>query len=181
MFDIFQTPLSGLLTLHPRVFADERGIFIKTYHDAAFHELGLRFETKEEFFSTSRRGVLRGMHFQVPPADHDKLIYCTAGAVLDVVLDIRRDSPTFGQHYAEELSDANRKLIYVPRGFAHGFLALTDGALMVYKTTSIYAPACDQGIRWDSFGFAWPLAGAAPIISRRDTEFPPLNEFNTPF
>ena len=181
MFTVHQTTLAGLISLEPRIFTDHRGAFVKTFHDAAFRTLGLPFEAREEFFSTSHKNVIRGMHFQAPPADHAKLVYCVAGAVLDVVLDLRRHSPTYGQVCAETLSEANRRSFYIPTGFAHGFLSLTDGALMVYKTSTVHNPACDAGIRWDSFGFDWPLAGAAPLLSKRDTEFPALADFNTPF
>jgi dTDP-4-dehydrorhamnose 3,5-epimerase len=181
MVTVHPTALAGLVCLQPRVFTDHRGEFVKTYHDQTFRELGLPFETREEFFSTSRQHVLRGMHFQIPPADHVKLVYCITGAVLDVVLDLRRQSPTYGQAVAEELSAANRRAFYIPSGFAHGFLALTEGALMVYKTSTVHAPACDRGIRWDSFGFAWPLGGVPPILSQRDQDFPALADFHSPF
>jgi len=101
--------------------------------------------------------------------------------VLDVVLDIRRNSPTFGKTHAEELSDTNRHALFIPSGFAHGFLSLTDGALMVYKTSTVHNPACDAGIHWNSFGFDWPLGGVTPVLSKRDTQFPGLAEFNSPF
>ena len=181
MLTVHPTNFAGLVSLEPKVFTDQRGVFVKTYHDQAFRELGLAFEAKEEFFSTSHKGVLRGMHFQLPPADHAKLVYCVTGAVLDVVLDLRSGSPTCGQFHAEELSEANRRMVYIPTGFAHGFLALTEGALMVYKTSTTHAPACDAGIRWDSFGFSWPLGGTAPILSQRDAGFPALADFKSPF
>ena len=181
MVTVRQTDLAGLVVLEPKVFTDLRGTFVKTFHDTEFRKLGLPFETREEFFSTSHQHVLRGMHFQVPPADHAKLVFCLTGAVLDVVLDLRRHSPTFGKTCATELSETNRRSVFIPSGFAHGFLTLTEGALMLYKTSTVHNPACDLGICWDSFGFAWPLAGAAPILSQRDREFPALAEFNTPF
>ena len=180
MFTVHQTPLAGLISLEPRIFTDHRGTFVKTFHDSAFRALGLPFEAREEFFSTSHKNVVRGMHFQVPPADHAKLVYCITGAVLDVVLDLRRNSPTFGQAHAEELSEANRRSLYIPTGFAHGFLALTEGALMVYKTSTVHDPACDRGIHWQSFGFAWPV-GPEAALSKRDNEFPALADFNSPF
>lgn len=181
MFTIHHTPLAGLLTLQPRVFADNRGTFVKTFHHQAFRDMGLSFEPREEYYTASYFGVLRGMHFQVPPADHAKLVYCTSGTVLDVVLDLRRNSPTFGGVFAEELSETNRKIMYIPSGFAHGFLTLSTFALMVYKTTTTHDPAYDKGVHWSSFGFDWPLNGITPILSKRDLEQPPLAEFNTPF
>jgi len=181
MFTVHQTPLVGLISLEPRIFTDHRGTFVKTFHDAAFRALGLPFAAREEFFSTSHKNVVRGMHFQVPPADHAKLVYCINGAVLDVVLDLRCQSPTYGRAHAEELSEANRRSLYIPTGFAHGFLALTEGALMVYKTSTVHDPACDRGIHWQGFGFAWPVDAATAILSKRDSEFPRLADFNSPF
>lgn len=181
MLTAHSTSLAGLVSLEPKIFKDHRGSFVKTFHEGVFCELGLPFEAKEEFFSTSRLGVLRGMHFQSPPADHTKLVYCATGAVLDVVLDLRRQSPTYGKFHAGELNETNRRAFYIPTGFAHGFLALTEGALMVYKTSTVHVPACDAGVRWDSFGFDWPLGEMAPILSKRDAEFPALADFNSPF
>ena len=181
MFNVLPTNLAGLVCLQPRIFTDHRGSFVKTFHDQMFRDLGLPFETREEFFSTSGKNVIRGMHFQAPPADHAKLVYCVSGAVLDVILDIRSQSPTYGQVAAQELSEANRRALYIPAGFAHGFLSLTEGSLMVYKTSTVHNPACDKGVRWDSFGFQWPLAGVTPVLSKRDLELPPLADFNSPF
>ena len=174
------TALDGVFLLRPRIFADVRGTFVKTFHADLFAEQGFAFEPREEFFSTSRQGAVRGMHFQVPPADHAKLVYCSHGAVLDVVLDIRKASPTYGRAISFELSAENCLSAFIPSGFAHGFLALTEGALMVYKTSTVHTPSCDAGIRWDSFGFDWPLAGE-PILSDRDAKFPTLAEFESPF
>ena len=180
MFTVHQTLFAGLVSLEPRIFTDHRGTFVKTFHDAAFHSLGLPFAAREEFFSTSQKNVVRGMHFQIPPADHAKLVYCVTGAVLDVVLDLRRNSPTYGRTHAEELTESNRRLLHIPTGFAHGFLALTEGALLVYKTSTVHDPACDRGIHWQGFGFAWPV-GPEAILSQRDKEFPSLADFNSPF
>ena len=181
MVTVHPTGLAGLVVLEPRVFTDLRGTFVKTFHDSAFRELGLAFAPREEYFSTSHKNVVRGMHFQVPPADHAKLVYCVTGAVLDVVLDLRRNSPTYGGTFAGELSETNRRSLFIPTGFAQGFLALTDNALMVYKTSTVHDPACDRGIHWQSFGFTWPLGGATPILSKRDEALPPLADFNSPF
>lgn len=174
-----EQPLPGVHLLQPKVFTDHRGDFVKTYHAGAFAELGLSFEPVEEFFSTSHKGVLRGMHFQLPPHDHDKLVYCVRGRVLDVLLDMRRKSPTYGKSVSAELSRENHHQFFIPRGIAHGFLSLEDDSVMVYKTSTVHAPSHDAGIRWDSFGFAWP-AGASYIISSRDQQFPALSEFVTP-
>jgi dTDP-4-dehydrorhamnose 3,5-epimerase len=179
MFNAVATGFAGLVLLQPRLFADHRGIFVKTFHEPLFRELGIAFQPREEFYSTSAKDVLRGMHFQLPPCAHAKLVYCPAGRVLDVALDLRRNSATYGRAFARELSAANRELLFIPAGFAHGFLALADDALLVYKTDAVHSPAHDTGIAWNSFGFAWPVAN--PILSERDRKFPAWGEFQSPF
>jgi dTDP-4-dehydrorhamnose 3,5-epimerase len=177
--EFIPTELPGLCLIRPRLFQDARGSFVKTYHQDAFREAGLDFAPREEFFSTSAKNVLRGMHFQLPPAAHAKLVYCLAGGVLDVVLDLRKNSPTFGRFQARELNAANREMFFIPVGFAHGFLALTENATMVYQTDTVYSPAHDAGVRWDSFGFDWPVKN--PVLSERDKNFCALAEFPSPF
>jgi len=177
--ELVTTELPGLKIIRPKIFQDARGSFVKTFHRDVFRELGLDFEPREEFFSTSAKGVLRGMHFQLPPAAHAKLVYCIAGRVLDVVLDLRKSSPTFGRSVARELNATNREMFFIPVGFAHGFLALEDGATMVYQTSTVHSPAQDAGIAWDSFGFDWPEK--SPRLSARDTAFPTLENFQSPF
>ena len=171
-------PLPGVHLLQPKVFADQRGEFVKTFHSGIFADLGISFAPVEEFFSISRKDVVRGMHFQLPPHDHAKLVYCIAGAVLDVLLDLRKASPSFGRSILVDLSGANRRLLVIPPGLAHGFLALEDESIMVYQTSSVYAPAHDSGIHWDSFGFAWPIA--KPITSTRDEALPRLADYVSP-
>ena len=177
--EFIPTELPGLCLIRPRLFQDARGSFVKTYHRDAFRKAGLDFAPREEFFSTSAKNVLRGMHFQLPPAAHAKLVYCLAGGVLDVVLDLRKNSPTFGRFQARELNVANREMFFIPVGFAHGFLALTENATMVYQTDTVYSPAHDAGVRWDSFGFDWPVKN--PVLSERDKNFCALAEFPSPF
>jgi dTDP-4-dehydrorhamnose 3,5-epimerase len=172
-------PLPGAFVLHPQVSEDGRGHFVKTFHQPGFAALGMKFDPQEEFFSSSHRNVLRGMHFQLPPHDHDKLVYCIRGSVLDVILDLRKASPRFGEFARVELSAQNRLLVFVPRGIAHGFLALENDAVVVYKTSTVHAPSHDAGIRWDSFGCSWPVEN--PILSARDRSFPALAAFNSPF
>lgn len=179
MFTKVETALPGLVLLRPRIFQDQRGLFIKTFHAETFRDLGLAFEPREEFYSISAKGVLRGMHFQIPPAAHAKLVYCTAGRVTDVVLDLRRSSPTYGRWHACELNATTRELLFIPPGFAHGFLTLDEGATMVYLTTAGHAPDHDKGIRWDGFGYDWGVT--APVLSARDAAFPTLAEFQSPF
>lgn len=173
------TPLVGAFLVRHPLFSDLRGNFVKTYHRDLFRGFGVNPVFAEEFFSTSGRNVIRGMHFQLPPADHAKYVCCLAGAVRDVILDLRKDSPTYGQHHSAELSAENRLGFYIPSGFAHGFLSLTEGSLMLYKTTTVHTPDCDAGIRWDSFGYDWGIA--APIVSARDAEFQILTNFKSTF
>lgn len=171
--------LPGTFLLEPSSFSDHRGCFVKTFHKGLFQDLGLAFNPAEEFYSTSSKGVLRGMHFQLPPHDHAKLVYCILGRGLDVLVDLRKKSPAFGRFASADLSQSNRHMIYVPTGVAHGFLAMESDTLMMYKTTSVHAPTHDAGIRWDSFGFDWGVA--APVLSNRDAVLPRLDDFVSPF
>jgi dTDP-4-dehydrorhamnose 3,5-epimerase len=178
-FGVRPSELHGCFVLDPRVARDERGSFVKTFHAEAFlaHRLATGFV--EQFYTVSGRGVLRGMHLQLPPHEHAKLVYCVAGTVLDVALDVRGGSPTYGRHLSIELSAEQPRALYLPPGIAHGFYTLSESATLVYNVTSVHAPGSDAGIRWDSFGFAWP--GAAPTLSARDRALPALDEFDTPF
>ena len=163
-----KTRLAGCYVLRTKVREDMRGSFTKVYHEGAFRELGLTTEFREEYFSVSKRNVLRGLHFQLPPADHEKLVWCMSGKVLDVVLDLRRASSTYGAHQSFMLSGSSGEMIYIPRGMAHGFLTL-----------SVYAPACDAGIRWDTAGIDWGVS--SPLLSERDQGFVSLADFSSPF
>jgi len=178
-FTMVETGCTGLVVLQPRTFSDQRGTFVKTFHDGLFKELGIPFAPREEFYTVSAEKVLRGMHFQVPPAAHAKLVYCSAGRILDVVLDLRSNSPTCGQAASRELSSANREMFFIPVGFAHGFLSLEDDSLVVYKTDAVHSPEHDLGIAWNSFGFNWPVTN--PILSERDRKFPAWPDFKSPF
>lgn len=174
-------PLAGAYTIAPIMCRDERGSFVKTLHAAQLAEAGLSFELREEFYSTSHRGVLRGMHFQTPPFAHQKLVSCIAGRVLDVLVDLRRGSATYGTSCSIELSAESPQLVWIPPGLAHGFLSLVDGAVVLYRTDCEHAAASDRGIRWDSFGFDWPMPAEELVISPRDRAHPALAEFVTPF
>ncbi len=178
-FTLIPTGFPGLCVLQPRLFEDQRGTFVKTYHQGLFADLGISFTPREEFYSISHRGVLRGMHFQLPPAAHSKLVYCTRGRVLDVVVDLRRGSPAFQQTFSRELSGAAPELVFIPVGFAHGFLSLEDNSLMYYATDHGHSPQHDAGIAWNSFGFDWPIM--QPLLSQRDQKFQGFNDFSSPF
>lgn len=174
-----KTDLEGVYIIEPKVFGDSRGEFVKTFHEQTFREEGLVCDFKESFYSTSRKDVIRGMHFQVPPQDHAKLVYVTFGKILDVVLDIRKNSRTYGKHITVELSDMNRASIYIPSGFAHGFSVLSEEAVVIYMQSTMHSPEHDAGIRWDSFGMDWAIK--SPVLSERDRNFPKLKEFKSPF
>lgn len=172
-------PIDGCHVLRTPAFRDVRGSFIKSYHYEEFERLGLRTDWREEYFSASRTGVVRGMHFQVPPAEHAKLVFCVSGCVLDVILDLRVGSPSFGQACGIELDAESGRGVYIPVGCAHGFLSLSDDSVMYYKVTSVHSPHQDRGIAWDSFDFDWPID--APILSPRDASHPRFTDFESPF
>lgn len=176
---IKKTKLDSVYIVEPTVFQDERGKFVKTFHKDTFIENKMGYNFVESYYTVSRKNVIRGMHFQVPPADHTKLVYVTGGAILDVVLDIRTGSPNYGQYIFAELSSKNHKMIYIPPGFAHGFLSLEENSCVIYSQTTIYSPENDKGININSFGMQWGVKN--PVVSKRDRGFPRLNQFKTPF
>jgi dTDP-4-dehydrorhamnose 3,5-epimerase len=152
---------------------------VKIFVEEVFAARGLATRFAEEFYTVSLCGVLRGLHLQLPPHDHDKIVYCTSGSVLDVVLDLRVGSPTFRRWEAVELTGETGTGLYIPRGVAHGFYALTDQAVMAYLVTTHHAPSHDAGVRWDSFGMPWP--DGKPTLSARDAALPALKDFVSPF
>jgi dTDP-4-dehydrorhamnose 3,5-epimerase len=174
-----ELPISGCFQLQPRVFQDARGRFVKPLVVSQLQAHGLRTDFVEQYHSTSAPGVIRGMHFQTPPHEHAKLVYCAAGAVTDVLLDLRKSSPTFGQAISLPLTAESGYAVYIAAGVAHGFVATQEPALMVYNVTSEYAPHHDSGVHWDSFGFNWGVS--VPVISERDRSFATLADFVSPF
>jgi dTDP-4-dehydrorhamnose 3,5-epimerase len=170
------TRLQGPMLIEPAVFGDERGFFCETYRRSVFDELGIPEEMVQDNHSRSRRGIVRGMHFQVGEGT-SKLIRCARGAILDVVVDIRRGSPTFGGWEAFELTDENMQIVYCPIGFAHGFCTLSDIADVIYKQSNYYSADTDRGIRYDDpdVGIEWP-AGLQLTPSQRDAGAPLLRE-----
>ena len=166
---IKSTPLIDLYVINEPTFKDERGVFVKFFNSDVFLQHGLNCNFKERFYSVSNRNVIRGMHFQVSPFDQEKLVRVTHGKILDVVLDIRNESKTYGKYYSIVLSSNNYKALYIPKGFAHGFCTLSSKAVVEYMVTSTYSKISDSGIRWDSFDFDWPID--FPIVSNRDLNF----------
>lgn len=171
--------LKGAFLIDMPAFYDERGSFIKTFHDTTLRDNGINFELKESYFSFSKKDVIRGMHFQLPPHQHSKIVFCPKGAIMDVIVDLRKESATYGQYYAHELSEANHKAYFIPEGFAHGFKALTDDAITYYLVSSEYHKDSDTGILYNSFGYNWGLEN--PIISARDLSFVKLEDFESGF
>ena len=165
------TAIEGVLILQPKVFGDARGFFFESFNQQAFDAaVGQHVDFVQDNHSRSARGVLRGLHFQRAPRAQGKLVRCTAGAVFDVAVDIRRDSPTFGRWVGVELSADNHRQLWIPAGLAHGFLVLTETADFLYKTTDFYSPQHEGAVRWDDpdLGIAWPDAGGPPQLSAKD-------------
>ena len=170
-----ESKLKGVFIISNFNAVDDRGLFVKTFNKNAFNEANIDMEIRESFFSISNKNVIRGMHFQLPPHDHEKLVFVTLGKIIDVVVDLRKNSPTFQQHITVELSAENKKSIFIPKGFAHGFKSMEDNTMTVYNVATEYNPTADAGIHYDSFGFNWQIPN--PILSKRDLEFQSLNEF----
>jgi dTDP-4-dehydrorhamnose 3,5-epimerase len=178
-FQRSETKISGCLRINPCVRRDERGAFVKILHPEAYPLPDGNFAPAEEFYSVSKQRVLRGLHFQRPPAEAARLIHCVAGRILDVVVDLRVGSPTFGRHETFELCGDRADMLYVPVGLAHGFYVVSPEAVVLYKSTRVYSPEHDTGIHWASAGISWP--DRKPILSDRDRQFMRLSELKSPF
>ena len=171
---ICTTFLPGVRLVRTPVFEDNRGLFIKPYNDQNFKLSGLDFSVAEHFITRSSSGVLRGMHFQVGDSSHAKLVTCMSGRILDVVVDVRPDSPHYNQPYSIELSPAVGYSVFIDKGYAHGFLALDDDSWVGYLTTTGHCPADDKGVLWSSINFEWPVGN--PILSDRDRNHPAIGD-----
>jgi dTDP-4-dehydrorhamnose 3,5-epimerase/CDP-3, 6-dideoxy-D-glycero-D-glycero-4-hexulose-5-epimerase len=174
---IEKTILDGVLILNNFFAEDKRGVFVKTFNSNNFSDNNINFEIRESYFSISQKDVIRGMHFQLPPHDHQKLVYVPQGAIIDVVVDLRKDSETYKKFISVELSQENRKSIFIPKGMAHGFKSLEDNTITVYNVSTVYNPDSDSGIRFDSFGFDWITLN--PIISKRDMNLDSMHLFDS--
>jgi len=171
------TAIPDVLLIEPKVFGDARGFFYESFNQQAFDDaLGRHVTFVQDNHSRSTKGVLRGLHYQADPHAQGKLVRVVLGAVFDVAVDIRRDSPTFGRWVGAELSEENQRQLWLPPGMAHGFLVLSESADFLYKATDYYAPQAEHSIRWDdpSLGIAWPLGGEAPRLSAKDAAAPRL-------
>lgn len=179
--NVIETAIPGLLILEPKAFGDARGFFMESYNAKAFAEAtGLTPNFVQDNHSRSGKGVLRGLHYQIEQAQ-GKLVRVTRGAVFDAVVDLRKSSPTFGQWVGVELSEENNRQLWIPPGFAHGFLVTSESADFLYKTTDYYAPQFERSLAWNdpTVGVEWPLAGAAPLLSAKDIAGKPLAECET--
>ncbi|MDD3487152.1 MAG: dTDP-4-dehydrorhamnose 3,5-epimerase [Candidatus Moranbacteria bacterium] len=177
-----ETSLEGAYLIVPQVFRDERGFFLETYSEKKFAEAGVDARFVQDNHSLSvQKGVLRGLHFQLPPNAQAKLVRVTHGKVLDVIVDLRKNSPTFGKWESFELSDKNAQMLFVPRGFAHAFLTLEENTEFMYKVDNFYAPESDSGLAWNDpdLGIDWPIKN--PILSEKDQKLQGFREFNSPF
>jgi dTDP-4-dehydrorhamnose 3,5-epimerase len=183
ILDIKTSMTSSVQFIHPKRFGDARGWFTEVYSVPAFAALGITCTFVQDNHSLSVPAyTLRGLHFQTPPRGQDKLVSCIRGRIFDVVVDVRRGSPTYGQWIGTELSAENGHQLFIPIGFAHGFLTLEPNCEVTYKCSDTYASEADGGIRWDSVGIDWPLpAGVTPELSDKDKVQPTLAEFDSPF
>lgn len=168
-----ETEIKGAFIIEPELIEDERGFFARTFCQEEFKAHGLNFRVVQCNISfNKKRGTLRGMHYQIAPYQEAKLVRCTRGAIYDVIIDLRPESPTFKQWIAVELTAENRRMLYVPEGFAHGFQTLEDNTEVFYQMSEFYHPECARGVRWDdpAFGIEWPII--TPILSERDRSYP---------
>lgn len=181
--EIIKTEIEGVVIIKPRIFTDSRGYFFESYNKADFDSLVAPVNFVQDNESCSSYGVMRGLHFQRPPFTQAKLVRCVKGKVLDVAVDIRKDSPTYGRHVAVELSEENHLQFFIPHGFAHGFAVLSDIAVFQYKCDNLYHPEADGGISIldESLGIDWRIPTSSAILSEKDTRHPLLKDFDTPF
>jgi len=178
-----ETKISDLIIIEPTVFGDARGYFLESYNQKKFEEVVGKTSFVQDNESKSCKGVLRGLHFQKPPFEQAKLVRCIEGEVLDVAIDIRKKSKTYGQHVTVLLSGENKRQLFVPRGFAHGFLVLSDSATFAYKVDNSYAPASDCGIRWDDIdlNINWGLTEEDIQLSEKDKNLQSFKDLDSPF
>lgn len=176
-FIFHKTELDGVIFVEPKVFGDSRGFFMETYKASEFAENGIDIKFNQDNHSKSTKGVIRGLHFQYYPKPQAKLVRCYRGKIFDVAVDIRPDSKNFGKWFGVELSEENKKMLYIPEGFAHGFSVLSDEAEVLYKASNEYAPECDAGIRWndEELNINWQVE--TPLVSEKDKILPTLSEY----
>ena len=181
--NVIKTDIEGVVIIEPRIFEDARGYFFESFSQREFEEKVGKIVFVQDNESKSSYGVMRGLHFQRPPFTQSKLVRCVKGAVLDVAVDLRKGSPTYGKHVAVELTENNHRQFFIPQGFAHGFAVLSDEAVFQYKCDNFYAPQADGGISIldESLGIDWKIPTDKAILSEKDTKHPLLKEFESPF
>lgn len=181
--EVIQTNIKGVVIIEPRLFKDDRGYFFESYSERDFNKQVGEIHFVQDNESKSSYGVMRGLHFQRPPFTQSKLVRCVKGAVLDVAVDIRKGSPTYGQHVAVELTEDNHRQFFIPKGFAHGFAVLSPEAIFQYKCDNFYHPEADGGISIldTSLGIEWRIPTDHAILSEKDTKHPLLKDFDSPF
>lgn len=177
--NISPTSIPGCFELHPRVIHDSRGHFVKTFQRDVFQQFGISIDFAEEFYTVSTQRILRGLHFQTPPFELSKLVYCVEGEILDAIVDLRLGSPTFGQHALFRLTSRQANMLFIRPGIAHGYYVTSPRAIVMYKVTANYSPEHDTGILWNSVPISWP--DKTPVLSKRDQGFLPFSAFDTPF
>lgn len=178
-----KTEIPEVVIIEPKVFGDSRGYFLESYNKKEFEKNVIITEFIQDNESKSSKGVLRGLHFQKPPFEQAKLVRCIKGKVLDVAVDIRKGSPTYGKHVAVELSEDNKRQLFVPRGFAHGFVVLSENAIFAYKVDNWYAPDYDSGIMWNDsdLNIDWMISSDEVLLSEKDKNLTFLKDLDTPF
>lgn len=181
--EVIKTDIEGVVIIEPRIFEDARGYFFESFSQREFEEKVGKVVFVQDNESKSSYGVMRGLHFQRPPFTQSKLVRCVKGAVLDVAVDLRKGSPTYGKHVAVELTEDNHRQFFIPQGFAHGFAVLSDEAVFQYKCDNFYAPQADGGISIldESLGIDWKIPTDKAILSEKDTKHPMLKDFDSPF
>ncbi len=181
--EVIKTDIEGVVIIEPRIFKDARGYFFESYSKREFDEKVAPVDFVQDNESCSTKGVMRGLHFQRPPYSQAKLVRCVRGAVLDVAVDLRKGSPTYGRHVSVELTEDNHRLFFIPKGFAHGFAVLSDVAVFQYKCDEFYHPEADGGISLldSSLGIEWRISPEHAILSDKDKNHPLLKDFDSPF
>ena len=181
--EVIKTDIEGVVIIEPRIFEDARGYFFESFSQREFEEKIGKIVFVQDNESKSSYGVMRGLHFQRPPFTQSKLVRCVKGAVLDVAVDLRKSSPTYGKHVAVELTEDNHRQFFIPQGFAHGFAVLSEEAVFQYKCDNFYAPQADGGISIldESLGIDWKIPTDKAILSEKDTKHPLLKDFDSPF
>lgn len=174
-----ETDIHGCYLIQSFNQTDNRGEFVKIYNSGAFDQTGFDFQIREIYYSTSKKNVLRGFHFQIPPADHTKLVHCLKGAIADFIFDMRMESPSYGKCICLDLNDENKHAVLIPKGCAHGFLSLEDDSIVAYMQETVYEPTLDRGILWSSLPIPYEID--SPILSERDSQFPEFEDFKNPF